>query len=246
MVKGVQGYPVDLGVLGGMGPRATGYFVEQILRCVEEIHHPLSDQQYPNLLVRYASYLPDRSESLERNKVEELAGMMGRELEVLRDQGCPRIAIPCISAFMIANRLMDKYPIIDTPGLVRGYISTRHRGAKIGVLSTTGARKTGVIYGFVDAGQELELLTKEEQRILMEYVYRTAKTWKKGQSAAPLLRLAENLRRRGCQVVVAGCTEVEMCLGEKREGDETLVFPLRLTAMDFAEKWKGRKAHEDS
>src|SRR5664280_1458515 len=86
-----------LGILGGMGPQATHYFTGEILKAFEEFRCPSHDQDYPDIVVRYACYLPDRTTSIQ-NDLLSFSRPFKRELQILKDLGCRKIVVPCISA----------------------------------------------------------------------------------------------------------------------------------------------------
>jgi aspartate/glutamate racemase len=80
-------------------------------------------------------------------------------------------------------------------------------------------------------------LGPDEEKELMALIYRQAKTWQGLKDVSEFVEFADRLRRLGCDVVVAGCTEVEACLA--RSGCETvdLIFPLRIVAESFTAQW---------
>jgi aspartate/glutamate racemase len=76
----------------------------------------------------------------------------------------------------------------------------------------------------------------------MDFIYYEAKTWTRGANVAPLLELASILRDRGADVVIAGCTEVEMCLAKSGEDRPGFIFPLRVVAEHCVGLWDGSAA----
>src|SRR6185312_10175271 len=164
---------IDLGVLGGMGPQATQYFVEELLRSVEVRQKPRHDQEYPNVLVRFACYLPDRTTALERN-LEPFAEAFIREANALLDLGCPKIVVPCITAHSVIQPRMAHLPVVDLPRVVAAHLRNTRPGARVGVLATRGTRLAGVIDKFVDEGQEVVVLPVQEEKELMAVIYEKA------------------------------------------------------------------------
>lgn len=227
---------VDFGILGGMGPQATEYFVEQLLRAVETRRTPQCDQDYPSLIVRYACYLPDRTAALETD-VELFAEAFIREVRTLLELGCPRIVVPCITSHAVIHSRLTDLPIVDIPRVVAGYLRQEWPGARVGVLATRGAHLAGVIDKFVQPGQPVLTLGPEEEEELMALIYRKAKTWQGQSSASEFLEFADRLRRLGCDVVIAGCTEVETFLARSGCDKTNLIFPLRIVAEAFTMQW---------
>jgi aspartate/glutamate racemase len=231
---------IDLGVLGGMGPRATHYFIGELLRAVETRHHPARDQDYPNIVVRYAAYLPDRMAALETNP-EPLADALRRECQILVELGCRSIIMPCISSHGMADRYLSSFPLADIRRTVAAFLERTTSAARIGILATRGARISGVLGKLIPADRELMLLTPEGEAQLMSFIFTEAKTWRGGDSSTILFDLIADFHRRGCDLVIAACTEVEMCLGHDGRWMEGVVFPLRIAAEAFAAGWRPPK-----
>jgi aspartate racemase len=231
--------PVDLGVLGGMGPQATHYFVGELLNAVELQHRPRRDQDYPNIIVRYSCSLPDRTTALETD-LEPFAKVLTQEVESLLELGCPQIVVPCITAHAVIETRMSKWPVVNIPRVVAGHLQREKPQARVGVLATRGAHLAGVTDKFSDNGQGVVTLEPSEEAELMSFIYQKLKTWQGQKHFAGILEFVDLLRRRGCDVVVAGCTELEMCCVRCGTDRPDLIFPLRVVAQDFAAKWKHR------
>ena len=71
----------------------------------------------------------------------------------------------------------------------------------------------------------------------MNFIYQEAKTWGGGKDTSPLVNLANQLRKRGADVIIAGCTELGMCLARHTTQQAGFVFPLRTAAQFFAATW---------
>jgi len=232
---------VDLGILGGMGPRATHYFTEELLTAIEERHHPNKDQDYPNIFVRYACQIPDRTSMLLNDPVQ-LRDAIAREAQILVELGCPKIVMPCITAHAILDSDLSEFPFIDIRRIVADQTARHFPTATVGILATRGARYSRTIDKFLGTTQNLMVLQDQEEDRLMAFVYDEAKTWNFGKDISILMELASNLRKRGCDVIIAGCSEVEMCLVQHSHGENGVVLPLRVAAKSYAANWsKGEK-----
>jgi len=228
--------PADLGILGGMGPQATHYFTGELLTAVEVRHHPQRDQDYPNIIARYACHIPDRTSALLTDR-GPLARAIAREAQILVELGCPKIMMPCITAHALLDSELSGFPFLDIRQIVATHLANSFANATVGILATRGARVSGAVNKLLPATHKAVSLDDGEQEQLMNFIYREAKTWGGGKDVSPLVNLANQLRQRGADVVIAGCTELEMCLARYATEQAGFVFPLRTAAQFFAATW---------
>jgi aspartate racemase len=234
--------PADLGILGGMGPQATHYFTDELLTAIEARHRPRRDQDYPSIFVRYACHLPDRTSALLTDR-EPLVRAIVREAEILVELGCSQILMPCITAHALLDSELSGFPFIDVRKVVATHIASSFARATVGILATRGARLSGVNKLLPNA-QKAVLLEDREEEKLMHFIYGEAKTAGGGKDISTLRDLANRLRQRGGDVIIAGCTEVEMCLARDVTEEDGFLFPLRTAARFFAAAWSRKTSFE--
>jgi aspartate racemase len=227
----------DLGILGGMGPQSTHYFTEELLSAIEARHHPQKDQDYPSIYVRYACHLPDRTSMLMSNR-KHLLDVITREAQTLVEIGCPKILMPCISAHALLDSDLSQFPFIDIRKVVAAHIANSFPTATVGVLATRGARVSRAIDKLLPNAQQPQCLDEQDEEKLMVFIYREAKTWNGGKDISALKNFAGKLRQRGCDLIIAGCTEVEMCLARYAPEEHGFILPLRIAAQFYAATWK--------
>jgi len=230
----------SLGILGGMGPRATHYFTGELLSAIESRHRPKRDQDYPNLFVSYACHLPDRNSILTDNS-KPLLEAVAREAQRLVELGCSEILMPCISAHALLDSDLSQFPFLDIRSITAAHVAACFSKATLGVLSTRAARVSGAIKKLAPNGQRLDTLADQEEERLMVFIYQNAKTWNRGEDVSVLNGLVGTLRQRGCDLIIAGCTEVEMCLARHARAADGFIFPLKLAAQHYATTWTGRR-----
>ena len=88
-----------LGILGGMGPAATAYFMDLLVRMTQAD----TDQEHLDILVCHAPSIPDRTGYiLDHRKENPLPAMVdyGNKLCTI---GAEAIAIPCVTAHYFYN-----------------------------------------------------------------------------------------------------------------------------------------------
>lgn len=198
-----------LGVLGGMGPAATLDFLSKL----QALTPAQKDQDHIRVIVDINPQVPDRNDPFAQPG-PVLAEMAGG----LQGAGAQVLALACNTAHAYADLISraSGLPLVDM-------IETAARAAR-----DTGARRAGVL-GTRDAvrlyheyiaaqGMGLIVLSKEDQARFMDLLGRI-----KAGDVGPAVRegmadLARALVREGAEVVIAGCTEVPLVLGESDVG----------------------------
>ena len=228
--------PADLGILGGMGPQATHYLTDELLTAIEARHRPQRDQDYPSMIVRYACHIPDRTAALLTDR-GPLVKAIVREAQVLVELGCQQILMPCITAHALLESELAGFPFIDIRKVVANHVANSWAHATVGIMATRGARVSGAVARLLPATHKPVLLEDRDEEKLMQFIYTEAKTCGRGRDISALTDLAKRLQQQGCQVIIAGCTEVEMCLARHATEEDGFVFPLRTVAQFFAARW---------
>jgi aspartate racemase len=219
-----------------MGPRATHYLTDELLTAIEARHRPQRDQDYPNIFVRYACHIPDRTSALLTDR-GPLVRAIAREAQILVELGCPKILMPCITAHALLDSELSGFPFLDIRQVVATHLANSFANATVGILATRGARISGVAAKLLATTHKAVSLEDPDEEKLMNFIYREAKTWGGGKDISPLRHLADKLRQRGADVIIAGCTELEMCLARYATEQESFIFPLRTAAQCFASTW---------
>ena len=89
-----------LGVIGGLGPMATAYFVQLVTQMTDAV----TDQEHIEMIIHSKPSIPDRTKYiLGLSKDNPLPLLLSVE-DSLIEQGANIIAIPCITAHFFQNR----------------------------------------------------------------------------------------------------------------------------------------------
>ena len=221
-----------IGILGGMGPEATVYFFNLIVK-----HTAASkDQDHIKVLVWNDPTIPPRTVAIRGFGPSPLPRLLAG-VKVLEQGGAGLIVMPCITAHYFAAEIAarSKVPFINLleeslraakkriPGLV-----------KAGLIASAGTVESRLFHEpFEKNGIEIMTPKPAEQRAVMEAIFgengiKAGVTT--GRPRAAILRLARRLIGRGAEAVIAGCTEVPLVL---RESDLAvpLIEPMRIGAL---------------
>lgn len=208
-----------LGVLGGLGPMATAYYLELMIKMTDAA----TDQEHLQSIVMNFPTVPDRTAFiLGRSQESPLEPMiaLGRQLKAM---GAGVIATPCITAHYFHKELQEGIglPMIHGIECIARQLS-RAGITRVGLMATDGTVQSGIFQRQVEEqGMELILPDQEGQAAVMTLIYDQVKAGIK-----PELKLFESvkqqLRNKGAQVVVLGCTELSMLKKENPLGDGIL------------------------
>jgi aspartate racemase len=225
-----------IGILGGMGPRATHYFVGELLTAIERAMSPKRDQDYPDMRIEYACSNPDRSEALVDGDAAHLRRLLLQQLQQLRDRGCTTLLIPCLSAHAVLDPIPADLPLIDVRRATFDYLAAPARESKTVALLGTRATNASIRHGTsrVVPPMHVHVLEGEAEDRLMSLIYHDLKRGSGRESTVDMLiAFCERFRQSGATHVIAGCTEIEMCLAATHRCPPYVVFPLRLAAQQL-------------
>lgn len=204
--------PLVLGVLGGMGPAATVEFLARL-----QAYTPAEkDQDHIRVIADINPRAPDR------NVPGSGAGAVLAEMAgALHGAGAEVLAMPCNTAHAHADLIQraSGLPLIDMIGLA-AEAAAEEGAMRAGVLGTKGALKLYREY-LAASAMSLVSLPPERQEAFMVTLYRI-KAGDLGEDVQREMQgYAEELRKLGAEVLIAGCTEVPLVLD-----DEDVKLPL--------------------
>lgn len=215
-----------LGILGGLGPMATVYFYEMLT----EHTRAACDQEHIDIVVSSRASTPDRTAFVLGESDENPLDFMLRDARRLVEFGADLISIPCNTAHYFYDALAAE---IDVPIVNIIYETVSHifrMGAKkIGVLATEGTVKSGAYEHMCrQIGLGYEVPCEENQAMLSEIIYGSIKKGKRADMEK-FGQICDELRAKGCERLVLGCTELSLI--KRDEGlDDFFVDSLEVLA----------------
>ena len=196
-----------LGVIGGLGPMATAFF----MRMVIEMTEARTDQEHIEMLIHSCPQIPDRTNYILGLSDEDPVPDMIRVGRALADQGADLIAIPCITAHYFYRELSRgiPIPIIHIVAEIRDYLVARGVES-VGLMATSGTVSSNLFQQtFADCGCRLILPSDEGQKDVMHLIYDNIKASRPVEMDR-FFDVSGELRDAGAQVIVLGCTELSM------------------------------------
>lgn len=209
-------YMKKLGVIGGLGPMATAYFLQLVVQMTEAE----TDQEHIEILLHSKPQIPDRTRFILGQSREDPLPQMAEIGSDLAGQGAQLIAIPCITAHFFQKRLEEEIgvPIVDT--IQETALTLKAAGvARAGVMATDGTLQSGLFQrAFEEHGIMPVLPDQTGQQTVMDIIYGNVKAGKPVDLPA-FRRVAEGLFNEGAQAVLLACTELSLVKRDFDLGD---------------------------
>lgn len=233
-----------VGILGGMGPEATGDLFLKIVRAT-----PAScDQEHLRVIVDSIPQIPDRTAAI-LGQGQDPGPILEAAARRLESWGAELLVIPCNTAHYYHGRVAAavSIPVLNIMDETALAIRRNHPAVThVGVLASTGTLNTGLYRNALARHGLTEVKPSPAmQAKVMQAIYGV----KAGEHAVPknlLIEAVADLAALGAQAVVAGCTEVPIALAPDDIAipyvDATLALAegtVRAAFSDSADKVKG-------
>lgn len=204
-----------VGVIGGVGPLATVYFLEKVVRLTAAER----DQDHVDMIVFNHASIPDRTAYVVGTPDE--AGnpplnpgpVMADDARRLEGFGVDFLVLPCNTAHTFTQEIVDA---VDVPllSIVEETVAEAQRREpelrRAAVLATTGTVRSGVYQRALEA-RGIEALSPDaaDQELVMRVIYEQVKAGR-AVDLEMLGGVVERLVDAGAQVVLLGCTELSV------------------------------------
>lgn len=198
-----------LGIIGGVGPMSTVYFMEMIIGMTKAVR----DQDHINMLVFNHATIPDRTDFILGRSDENPLPVMISDAQKLERAGADFLVIPCNTAHYFFHQIKESVsiPMLNIVEETVAYAKETIPDLKqIGVLATSGTVQSHT-YQIACESCGLSCLTPDDagQETVMRIIYDQVKAGQPVDIAA-FYHLVESLKEQGCQAVVLGCTELSI------------------------------------
>lgn len=193
-----------IGILGGMGPRATIEFESRLLSAIEG-----GDQSMPRLISANDGSIPDRSDFLLNIGPDPLSVLIEKAI-LLKRANVDIVCMPCNTAHSpkILSRLMARVPlpIIDMPAACM--LQAEEMGFKsVLILGTSGTKKEGL---FDSRSVNIDCIYPEDndQLIILDVIQKIKNNHKvTNQDIKSINNICKQKNPDG---IIIACTELSM------------------------------------
>lgn len=196
-----------LGVIGGLGPMATAYYMQLITQMTDA----KTDQQHLRVLVASNPTIPDRTRYILGESKDNPVDKMAEEGRFLKDSGAEVLTIPCITAHYFHDELEKKVglPIIHAMEETGKYLKER-KIETVGIMATDGTIRSKVFETTLEKyGINVVTPDAEMQKKVMDIIYSQVKAGKP-VNMRTFNSVSSHLRAKGAEVVLLGCTELSI------------------------------------
>lgn len=216
---------IKLGVLGGVGPLATIYFAELVIRHTDAA----TDQQHVSMIILNHAAIHDRTNYiLDPSEPNPLPQMID-DAKTLERAGADYIVIPCNTAHFFYDEIQNSVntKIINIiEETVLNIKNTMPDAKKVGILATKGTLVSGSYQNMLKKhGLDYAVPDDGDTEALMEIIYEQVKAGKQ-VNIESFWRIINNLKKAGCDCVVLGCTELSIIYRDYSIADETIIDSL--------------------
>jgi aspartate racemase len=203
-----------IGILGGMGPEATGFFFDAIVRQTLAA----GDQGHARILIWNDPAIPPRTEAILENAPSPLPAILNG-IRILEKGGAGLIVMPCITAHYWAPQIKTRarVPFVDLVDEIARRAKKEAPGLKrAGLIATTGTVRSGIFHrAFARRGVGMLVPNDRDQALIMDAIYAADGVkagFKSGPARSAVVRIARKLAAQGAQAIIAGCTEIPLVL----------------------------------
>ncbi len=194
-------------MIGGLGPLATAYFYELVVRMTDA----KSDQEHIETVIFSKPTIPDRSEYIigksRNNPVYDMIET-GRKLVGI---GVDYIVIPCITAHYFYASLSEgiKAPVLHAVQEIARYLKVMDVRCA-GILASEGTIHCGLFQQGLDLSEIKTVIpSKDNQKQLSSLIYQGIKA-NQSIDFNIFKGIATQLKNEGAEVIVLGCTELSL------------------------------------
>lgn len=195
-----------VGIIGGIGPRASAAFVSGIYEHAESA----VEQAMPRLILWSDPSFPDRTSQLLAGHREDLSARLEHAAASLMSMGASEVLVCCFTLHDVIAALPDALSdrIVSLVDLTFEALAVADEPHLL--LSTTGSRDLRVFerhHAWDEMRSRLVWPTRAEQEQVHELIYRLKLGDDRAQIAA---EVEELMSAHGVRRYVAGCTELHL------------------------------------
>lgn len=220
-----------VGVIGGLGPAATAYFLERVIDFTQAD----CDQAHINMMIFNHCTIGDRTAYISGASSENPLPLMIEDAQDMVALGCRFIVIPCNTAHYFYEDIQAavEIPVVNIVRETLRYASCQAQDPLcIGIMATDGTIMTESYQKAAEeSGCSWVTCDPAMQKKLMDMIYQGVKA---GQpvALADFEEIANHLRQKGANCLVLGCTELSVLKRDLALPDEDVIDSIDVLALE--------------
>jgi aspartate racemase len=198
----------SLGVIGGMGPKATSVFFEKVIDNTVAGR----DQDHLDMVILNHATLPDRTNIILNGNDELFLEAIQKDFNLLEKANVSNIAIPCNTSHFFYEKMLEMTDIniinmVDET--VKEIYLKYGKDTKVGILATSGTIRTDIYkVGCEKYNMQLHTPTEELQSQIMNIIYNDIKGALDVDASGIETIISELVQNENCSIVILACTEL--------------------------------------
>ena len=201
-----------IGILGGMGPEASAYFYNLLIRLSHTKYGAVQDNEFPPIIIYN---LP--LEGFDERGIVDAEGVKAQLVEgvqTLARAGADFVVIACNTVHIFQGE-MQAAIAIPIVGIVDETVAAAKAAGyrRVGLLTSASSAKYG-LYANKLAKEGIETLatTAGEQKILDEIILQVMAGTNGAADTENIEKIGARLVAAGAEALVLGCTELPLAL----------------------------------
>lgn len=216
-----------VGVLGGMGPKATIYFCDLVIDNTKA----LKDQDNINMLISNHATIPDRTDYLLGKSDISPLSFLVNDAKMLEQDGCDFLVLTCNTSHYFYDAIQKEIniPLLNMPKETCDIINSNPSIKKVGIMATSGTIKSKVYERYLK--KEVFIPGEELNNEVMDLIYNKVK---KGISVSKdeFYHVLNQFFNHGCDMVIMGCTELSVIVRDNDLYHDTRIIDAMKVLVD--------------
>ncbi len=205
-----------IGIVGGLGPMATVTLMRQL------------GDKYDQVVINDPT-TPDRTNFILNKSTEDPTENILNMIEKLELYNVDLITMPCNTASYFYNKIKDKIncPFLNIVEETAKFVNSLSI-KKVGLLATNGTIESNIYKNELKKyGIEVVIPDDKNQNNVMDIIYKEVKANKK-VSINKLYDAIDNLKEKGAERVIFGCTELSVIYSDEKIEDPFIIDSIKV------------------
>ncbi|MEK4230795.1 aspartate/glutamate racemase family protein [Solibacillus sp. FSL H8-0538] len=206
-----------LGIIGGVGPLATMFIGEMIVRRTKAS----ADQEHMHTIIDNDTTIPDRTAYILDHSKPNPVPVLQRDTVKLASVGADLICIPCNTAHTFYDEMQEASPVPMLHMIRETAKRAANLGAKrVGILATDGTIASKVYQcALEEVGIVPVVADAQTQKLVMSVIYEYVKAGK-DVMREQWQQIEDAMVAQNCDRIVLGCTELSIVNKELKLGEQ--------------------------